>query len=76
LRDLHRGRYFIRRIGIGHGLDHDRRASADPNGPNHYTDALTPRDGRGFGCHRLFMSIDVKLIRRLAIIAYFGVGGT
>ncbi len=65
-RDLARGRFDIRRIGIGHRLDDDRRAAADRNrvrafaDPN--ADAVMARSGTCFHHVRRQSHVFAKLV--------------
>ena len=46
-RDLPGGAFDVGRVGVGHRLDHDRRAAADHDVADPNADRLPPRHGAG-----------------------------
>jgi hypothetical protein len=46
-RDLLHRRVHIRRVRVGHRLDHDRRAAADHDGPDAHAHGAMARSGAG-----------------------------
>ena len=46
-RHLGHGRVHVRRVRVGHRLDHDRRAAADHDGPDAHANGAMARSGAG-----------------------------